>query len=335
MTRRLVLSLFFAAVLAAPADAREVNKEFHRTFDVSPGAVLHLSHGDGDVFLTSWDKDAVQIDVRYRGEVKRIGFGGEMDLEVEFKQDDNSITVAGKESGVNTVGIVFRDLREYVYEIQAPGYVVLDLQGEDGNVTASDWAADIRCRADDGDIRFSRVKSSRVEIRFEDGDVDLEGITADLFVQGDDGNVTVVDSRFDEGRFRLEDGDLVLMGCEGACDIEINDGDVSARRSRLGRIVVRAEDGDIDLDLLSGPELDVDVVTEDGAVRLSLDAAASAAFVLETGDGTIRVNAEGAEELSKREERVTGTVGDGSGQIRLRTDDGDVTLSVGGEKSGE
>ena len=51
---------------AGPAVAEEINREFHQEFDVQPGMKLVLEHGDGDVTVTPWSQDTLDVEVRYR-----------------------------------------------------------------------------------------------------------------------------------------------------------------------------------------------------------------------------------------------------------------------------
>ena len=50
-------------LLALPGavSAELVEKEFHHSFPVDEETVLHLDHGDGDVTLTPWDWDEVEV----------------------------------------------------------------------------------------------------------------------------------------------------------------------------------------------------------------------------------------------------------------------------------
>ena len=73
MFGRSVLAAVIAGLLVAPAGAEEIQKEYHETFPAQEGTRLDLRHGDGDVTVQVWDKDEVQIEVRYHASVRAVG----------------------------------------------------------------------------------------------------------------------------------------------------------------------------------------------------------------------------------------------------------------------
>ena len=85
---------------------------------------------------------------------------------------------------------------EYTYTIMAPSYVVLDLDGDDGDIEITGWRGDIDCALDDGDVELADVENGRTRIGLEDGDVAVDGLIGELVVSGDDGDVVLTDCRF-------------------------------------------------------------------------------------------------------------------------------------------
>lgn len=332
MTRRTsVVTAAAAAILAIclgvpdPASATRVDREFHETFDVARGAKLELIHGDGDVTIETWDKDVIEISVRYHAEVKGKGWSNEPDFEVDFEQSGNTVRVQGRETGHKGIGFFFSREHEYVYEIQAPDYVVLDTDGDDGDVEITGWRADIECNLDDGDLVLTDVRSEVTTISVEDGDVEIDGFTGQLDIKLDDGDIDISDCESSRLEIRAQDGDVMLDRCRGDFEIEIDDGVVHVTRATVSKLDVRAADGDVDLDLISATDLDLYVSADDGDVSVRLGSEISASFSVETDDGSIRVSSDDWV-VSRKDHRVTGEIGDGSGRIRIRTNDGDVTL---------
>ncbi|MCK4410155.1 MAG: hypothetical protein KAW67_08720, partial [Candidatus Eisenbacteria sp.] len=72
---RIAVSCLSVVAVCSVASAREIDKDFHKTFDVSEGVVLRLDYDDGDVTITPWDQDVIDVVVRYHADVKAIGFG--------------------------------------------------------------------------------------------------------------------------------------------------------------------------------------------------------------------------------------------------------------------
>jgi len=330
MTRRsiwlLLLILALTLGVTGSASAKRIDREFHETFEVSRGAKLELIHGDGDVTIEKWDKDVIEVSVRYHAEIKGKGFSTEPDFEVDFEHSGGTLRVRGRETGrKGKIGIFFNREFEYVYEIQAPDYVVLDTNGDDGDVEISGWRADIECKLDDGDLVLADVRSDTTKISAEDGDVEIDGFAGQLDITLDDGDIDISNCESSRLEIRAEDGDVVLDRCQGDFEIEVDDGLVRLTRAIVSKLDVRVADGDVDLDLTSAMDLDLYVSADDGDVSVRLGSEISAEFSVETDDGDIDVSSDDWI-LSKKDHRVTGKVGDGQGQIRIRTNDGDVTL---------
>ena len=89
-TMRLYLIVAMAFVLVAIAGiaaAEDIDREFHQEFEVRPGMQLALDHGDGDVMVTPWEKDVLDVEVKYRAKASNIGWTKSTDFDVEFRQD--------------------------------------------------------------------------------------------------------------------------------------------------------------------------------------------------------------------------------------------------------
>ena len=181
MTKKLSsLSIFLliCSIHVGMALATDINKDFHQSFNVKQGDTLRLRHGDGNVRLIPWDKDIIDVKVRYRADIDAIGIrlGSKDDFTVEFRQTGSTVYVTGKETSRGTIGFYSKKKYEHVYEIQSPDYIRLDLEGDDGNVDISGWAAEIDCRIDDGDINMRNISGEKTSIRGDDGDIEIDGL---------------------------------------------------------------------------------------------------------------------------------------------------------------
>jgi hypothetical protein len=320
------LFLFFVIASASSADAKKLNKDFHESFDVKKGAILNLKHGDGDVTITPWDQDVLDVEVRYRAEYKTIGIGGNLQFDVEFRKTGDVIHVIGKEKCSGSIGFHSHRKYEHTYTIRAPEYLELDLEGEDGDVKIEEWEGKISCDLEDGDIELESVSSPRTQIRIEDGDIHIDGLKGDLSLKGEDGDVTIREAEIPQCRIDLEDGDIDIRRAKGDFDISVSDGDVILDQIRAGMLEISTGDGDIELDLLKADHLDLDITADDGDVTVDLEPGISATFRIDTDEGRIRTDLPGEEDFRKRRHRVSGEIYGGQGRIRIRTLDGDVVL---------
>ncbi len=320
-----ILAILFI-VSASAALATEVDRSFNQRFEVEQGARLELEHGDGEAIITAWEENAIEVDVRYRVEYKRVGVGRDPDLDVHFDHSGDVVRVVGREQSTGGIGFFSSDEIEYVYRVSAPAWVVLDLKGDDGDVEIGGWRGAITIHNDDGDITLQDLDVPRLRVDAEDGDVEIEGFAGEMDLEVDDGDVKVSECRGERIRIDGQDGDIRLEDCEGNFELETDDGDLDLSGLRAGKLIVGTSDGrvEIDLDAAAGA-LDVDISADDGDVDLKLGDEISADFTLTTSDGDLRVDAE-AGDLDEDRRRVSGRLGSGDGKIRVSTSSGRIIL---------
>lgn len=323
MTRVFAILLALLACAAA-AQAGEVERSFNKRFEVEPGARLELRHGDGDVRVTAWDESAIAVDVTYRVQFTRVGVGVDPDLEVEFEQRGDLVRVTGHEKGHGGVGFFATEELEHLYQVRAPAWVVLDLDGEDGDVEVGGWEGAIRVRLEDGDVRLDGVRDVSVDL--EDGDLTIRGLDGDLTADLEDGDVDLRDCRSGRARIETEDGDVDVDGCAGSFDISTDDGDLDLTEITAGKVALATADGNVRAEVVAAEgDLELTVQTDDGDVDLTLGPGVSASFDLSSADDSVDVGA-GAEDLSRERDRATGRFGDGAGKIRVSTGEGRIRL---------
>lgn len=311
--------------------AKDINKDFHQSFDVKMGDTLRLKHGDGNVKLIPWEKNIIDVKVRYRADIDAVGIrlGSKDDFIVEFRQTGNTVYVTGKETSRGTIGFYNKKRYEYIYEIHSPDYIKLDLDGDDGDVSLSGWAAEIDCRIDDGDITMSNIIGDKTTIRGEDGDVAIDNLTGDLTIEVDDGDVYLTACEMPNFRLEANDGDIEIREAKGSFDIAVDDGNVTMRQITAAGLIVRAEDGDIDLDLRAGETLNADIRTDDGDVHVGLERGFSLSFQASADDvDYIRIDLDDIENYRENHVSKSGRIGGGKGRLKIRTSDGDITIKV-------
>lgn len=314
---------------AAPGQAKTIDKHFHQTFPVQGGALLRLSHGDGDVDITPWDRDEVDVDIVYRADYTMVGVGREPDFEAELSQDGPVIKVEGRETGVAMVGIFLStDVKEYRYTIHAPASLAVESHGVDGDLQATGLRGDVRCRVVDGDITLTDVQCDRISVSAEDGDIRLADLRGAVDIDAEDGTITGERIAATDASVDLEDGDIHLRNCSGDWDVRIEDGATTMLDQAAGQLSLHGEDGDVTLELVPGGKADVKIEVADGDVEIGVDPGVSTAFLLSTDDGRVRVEADGVKNLQQDGDRVYGEVGSAEGAIRAHAEDGRVSLRV-------
>ena len=315
-----------AATAASPAArSAEIRRDYHESFQVERGCILSLRHGDGDVTIRKWDRDAIEIDVHYLAEYRSFG-GGERDFTVEFRQEDGIVEVDGREKSETTVGFLIFNVKEYSYTIKAPAYVILDITGDDGGVDIEGWEGDIEIDLDDGDILLTGSSPADTRIRSGDGEIELENHEGNIDIEMDDGPVSILGSRSPRCVIRGGDGGVVVRDSEGDFGIETDDGNIDLYRVRAGRIDILTSDGEVDIELRDTGTIEMDARTADGDVAVRFPEGLGAQFTIDSDGGVIRADLPSAVNLQKGENWLSGSLPGGSGNIRVRTDEGAVTL---------
>lgn len=342
---------------------RDIDENFHETFDVEKGDRLYLEHGDGDVTILPWDKDIIDIKVHYSANTNFIGIGGKITFDVEFSQRGNEVQVIEKETHSIKIGIGnFRE-NDYTYKIYAPEYIILDLNGDDGDVSIEDWSGEMSIDLSDGQIELDNINNDKTEIKIEDGDLKMKRIEAEVLIECDDGNIFIENCRSNDCQIEIADGDIKIRKSEGEfelnsddgdidiynlndCQLNItsNDGDTKIRQasgdfeirsddgnidifdSQANRLHISTNDGDVEVELLKSDDVDFNIQTDDGRVTLDFEEGISAEVTINTDDGRIETDLFDIEDFDREENWLTCQLLDGEGRIRIRTNDGDVIL---------
>ncbi len=321
-----ILILFIGVEMVA---AEEISKDFHQSFDVREGDSLNLRFGDGNVKIIPWDKNSIDVSIRYRADIDTVGIrlGRKQDFDVEFRQAGSTVYVTGREASYATIGFHNRKIYEYVYEIHSPDYIVLDLDGDDGDVNIENWAAEIECRIDDGDIHLMNITGQKTAIWGEDGDVEIDNLNGDLTTEVDDGDITLTGCEMDRCRINGEDGEITISRSKGSFNISVDDGDILMEKIEAQGLSINAADGDVEVDLLSGGTLDADIQTDDGDIDIDLEKGFSISFHISSDDAdSIRLNLDNIEGYREERHVKSGSINGGNGRLKIRTADGNITI---------
>lgn len=158
-----------------------------------------------------------------------------------------------------------------------------------------------RVGTDDGSARVRGVAGDPV-VAVDDGELQASELDGTVEVSGDDGTVRLgavggVTGQIDDGRLRMNAP--ATLG-----DVSADDGELRLAADALdGTPVIEVDDGSVDLALASSLDATVEIRVDDGSVA---------------ADALSDVTVEG--------DRTRGTIGDGSGQLRIRADDGSVRV---------
>ena len=324
-----ILSCLFIISLPINLFGRDINKDYHESYEVKPGDMLSLRHGDGNVFISTWDKDVVDIDVHFSASIFSLG-DNEYKFEVTFEQRGNTIEVREHTRPDHYIGIRGLTIDQYKYIIQAPKYLILDLRGDDGDIDIRDITGNISCRLSDGDVTLNNITTKMLTLNMEDGSLKMNDIKAEMEIKIDDGDVNISDYEGESCTVDFGDGQFEMNRASGNFDLRGDDGDIELHRISAGTLKASTNDGDICVDLRKSKTPNIELKTDDGKVIMDFDATISTKIKIETDDGRIDTDLSNPEYERKKPSYYFSEVHGGQGQIHIRTNDGDVILREAG-----
>ena len=232
----------------APVAARDVNERFV----TGPNARVDISNVSGSVRVDGWDRQEVLI----TGDLHK---NAEMDL----RHDDERVGVKiRKKSGFGRSGPT--ELRVQVpYASEVEVYVVsadievrkvageLRLEVVSGDVEVRDLRGDAQVTSASGDIEIAgELSPSRVKIVSVSGDARVRDVAGEVDITTISGRNTVTGGDFERVRLESTSGRIEFLG-----------GLLSG-----GQLDAQAISGRIELEIVDGDDLDVDIETFSGNI---------------------------------------------------------------------
>jgi DUF4097 and DUF4098 domain-containing protein YvlB len=287
LTRRGALAALGAAGLAASAGCVGVASQFVARKEKTETDTIAV--GDADRLAVENSLGDLTVRTESRSDVR---YRAEMRSSIDEKNFDEMHVRDRRSNGRLTV--------EAVHE-------------EDGTVTDLDPELDLTVRVPES----LAVVSARVET----GDVDVRGTTGDLTVEGETTDLTVRDVEGDVTA-RASTGDVDVRGVSGFVGADLDTGDLTVRNvGGLLDVTVDTGDASVEVPALRG-DTRIGLDTGDLTARLRPDLDAAVTATADTGD----VDVTGLELGQESETRVEGTLGDGTHDLTVRVDTGDVEL---------
>jgi DUF4097 and DUF4098 domain-containing protein YvlB len=269
-----------ATLLASPGTVRA--DEWHKTYDVSGKATVHIETNDGAVRISTWSRK--QIEAR----VETIGWRIDAsEVRIIESQSGDRLDLEARVPNTHWNSLFSR--RSLRIEIRIPVETDLNIRTGDGSVETQNNVGLTDIHTGDGHIMVSRAKG---DIRLSTGDGHIEATDVDgrLVASSGDGHI-VVEGRLESVNLKTNDGAIdahVLKGSRMSTDWNIRTGD-----------------GNVSLRLPDDFQADLDVHTGDGRITSDFPIVVSGkigrsdlrgklnggglALIARTGDGSIRI----------------------------------------------
>jgi DUF4097 and DUF4098 domain-containing protein YvlB len=295
MTASLALVLALAAATVRASD-------FHQQVAADPRGEIDVSNINGSIVISGWDKPEVSVSADLSGDSQRVHVvsGGSHTRVCVTYGGSNGCDSTGWNGGGGSVNL----------KIQVPRQSQLDVSAVSADVTSRGVSGAQRLRSVSGDIN-AELGSGDDEINSVSGSVNLRG-------NGQDGTLHVT----------TVSGDLTATNVAGELEAKTVNGTLTAELAPARRARLNTTSGDIQLNarLTSGGTVETETVS--GNQRLAVTAAAGYSYDAKSFSGDIR---DCFGQPSQKSEygpgsHLDGTRGGGSGQVRIQSLSGDVSL---------
>lgn len=235
-----------------------------KTFKIGSGGVLEVKLNEGDIRVTTWDKD--EVFVKARGD-------DEDDLDdLDMRSSGRSVIVTSRNSE-----------SEISLDVTIPAKFDIDIRTSAGNLDiGGPLTGNLEGTTSAGDIRITSNVGGKVDMTTSGGNIRTGNVGGDLRLNTSGGDITLGDVSGDAdvntsgGNIRVENvkktlwartsgGDVMIGDVGGEATVSTSGGNVDVGKVS-GSAKLSTAGGDINLDGASG---DVQVKTAGGTLRLS------------------------------------------------------------------
>ena len=248
---------------------------------------------------------------------------------VRVRTDDARVQVLTRESGPVEVVVHHdaktwgwtRGVREPRVSMRREGEVIVveaDLPGD--VIVFGGYTLDFS-------ITITMPRRGTLSVHTGDGRIECQPLTGDIRLETGDGRIEVTGL---SGTIEMHTGDgrIEAAGLDGVVSARTGDGRLKIE-GRFDRLVAQSGDGSIEVSARAGSKLAEpwSIETQDGGVNLRIPRDLSALLDADTGDGRIVVDLP-IEVPSRMKNHLTGQLNGGSVPLRVRTNDGRITLAL-------
>ena len=297
-----------------------------QNFEVKPGGKLLMEKVNGDISITSWNKNEVHIreirkmDVFTKGEAETA-------LEkanVGYRQEGNTVIIGGAS--------YYRDWMQSTFTIQVPAKFSLDVSTQGGDIDVNSIEGEIKLATSGGDIDLADI-TGNADVKTSGGDLSLKKINGELVAKTSGGDIDASDISA-SASVATSGGDIELTGIKGAVKATTSGGDIDVRQCD-SEVSLNTSGGDITVSGVgaglhastSGGDIDVRQVKGE----ISLNTSGGDIQVSGTG-GPLTVNTSGGDieaqniQIGAKANTAGGDIelGDVKGFIEANTAGGDI-----------
>jgi DUF4097 and DUF4098 domain-containing protein YvlB len=192
----------------------------HKTFKISAGKDLILNTESGDILITPWEKDEVDIKVLGNERAKER-------MKFDFAANNNEVKVTAKKQGGGWN--LFSNL-ELKYEIKVPASFNIEVSTAGGDIQVGGVKGKMNLNTSGGDIWADRCTGS-VNLKTSGGDINVYTSDTPVNAHTSGGDISLEYSGINKGiELKTSGGDIVIKvspDIKANVELSTSGGDVS------------------------------------------------------------------------------------------------------------
>ncbi|WP_066631116.1 hypothetical protein [Labilibacter marinus] len=176
----IILTGLWGINLSTSAQNFREESNISKTFKIAPSGTLELSNKYGSVYVDTWDKDSVKINIEFIIAEKNENRFKKIKNSVNFDFAGNSLYRTVKTQYGNSYSSLFKDLKEATnlfssnadqthvdYYITIPNYINLNIDNKYGNIILPSLLGDTDIKLSNGDFQARELKgNNQLELSF-------------------------------------------------------------------------------------------------------------------------------------------------------------------------
>jgi len=182
-----LIVLFFAILFFnSTLSAQNLKLLKEKSFNIQPGKILHVNFAGGDIKVTSWDKNEVNVKIFGNSQAEKK-------VEFEISETENGVVVKAKQENSSFIFNFFNSINMKAV-IKVPDNFKLDLISSGGDIYLYVKNGEVNAKSSGGDISLYYFGINKGIVIFTSGgDINLEvpqNIKADVLLRSSGGDIT-------------------------------------------------------------------------------------------------------------------------------------------------
>lgn len=297
--RRLVgRSLSLTSCIVGVGDWERYSKDFHFSYPLKQGGRLSVETYNGDVDISSWDQDVVEINGTKYGPTQDEA--DNLRVDIEHNSDSVSIRVPRPTD--------WRGNRGARMEIKVPRSTQLErIVTSNSSIHTEDGAGPTHLRASNGGIRVLDLR----------GELEAETSNSGIELEGVEGNV----------RAHTSNGHIHARRVNGSVDASTSNNGVNVEVARPDKAVrIDTTNSGVELTLPPDFSSSVHIHTNNGPITLRMSPGTNAQISAHTSNSSIDTDFEIRAQGDLSRNRLEGVIGSGGPLFDLSTSNSSIHL---------